>query len=335
MKGNKIRRAGLLLCLCGLCVLCGKVFLARAEPVTRLDPAGWGSDHVGKPVPEYVTGDECLFCHRMDVGPAWGKNRHQLTIREVDPNSPALAALKKSPALKPLAEEVKLVLGDQNRLRFLKQSAAYGKLDLLTTEWVPPHTGETGKLLAVDQPYWDTRKFADACAGCHTTAVDSKNHAFSAIAIDCYACHGEVNLQHSKDTSLVFLAKKRKDPARVVTSICAQCHVRTGKSASTGLPYPNNFVAGDNLFRDFKVDFSPEQIKRLNPADRHIMENVRDVVLLGRDEVTCLSCHDVHKQSSKKHHKVVESGSCLSCHNATGSKKIRPSYEVHSQTCGY
>ena len=47
----------------------------------------------------------------------------------------------------------------------------------------------------------------------------------------------------------------------MVTSICAQCHVRTGKSRSTGLPYPNNFVAGDNLFRDFQVDFSDEALE--------------------------------------------------------------------------
>jgi hypothetical protein len=28
-------------------------------------------------------------------------------------------------------------------------------------------------------------------------------------------------------------------------------------------------VAGDNLFRDFQVDFSDEQLARLNPADLH------------------------------------------------------------------
>jgi hypothetical protein len=33
------------------------------------DPAAWGTNHVGQPVPEYVHGDECLFCHRFNVGP--------------------------------------------------------------------------------------------------------------------------------------------------------------------------------------------------------------------------------------------------------------------------
>jgi hypothetical protein len=73
----------------------------------------------------------------------------------------------------------------------------------------------------------------------------------------------------------------------------------------------------------------------LNPADRHVLENVRDVVMLGKDEVTCLSCHDVHKQSSRKHAKLAEDDSCAACHNESGSKKKRKTYEVHSKTCQY
>jgi hypothetical protein len=300
-----------------------------------LDPGAWGSDHVGKPVPEYVTGGECLFCHRNDVGPTWSKNRHHLTIREVEPDSSSLAILKKVPGHKEKAEEVKLMMGGVHRQRFLKPGAAYGHLDVLSTALMPARPGETEKLVAADNPQWDTKKFATSCAGCHATGVDAKTQAFSSPSVDCYGCHGEVDAKHSKDTSLVYLAKKRKDPARVVTAICAQCHVRTGKSRSTGLPYPNNFVAGDNLFRDFQVDLSSDASKSLNPADRHVLENVRDVVVLGKEDVTCLSCHEVHQQSTKKHHRVAASDSCLHCHNATGSKKIRKSYEVHSPTCDY
>jgi hypothetical protein len=290
-----------------------------------VDPAGWGSDHVGKPLPEFVSGDECLFCHRNDIGPNWDDSRHNRTVRDVEPDSPALAKL---PEFK---DQVQLVLGRSRLQRFLKRSEAYGKLDVLSVAWNPAEA----KMVNPEKPHWDTKFFAAGCAGCHATAVDPKTQAFTALALDCYACHGVVDLKHSKNPALAPLAKKRKDPARVVTSICAQCHVRTGKSASTGLPYPNNFVAGDNLFRDFKVDLSPEAISKLNPADRHVLENVRDVVVLGKEEVTCLTCHDVHKQSSKKHHKLADDASCTTCHNPTGSKKVRPAYEVHSHTCGY
>jgi hypothetical protein len=314
--------------LCVLCALCGYAF-------SQQNPAAWGSDHVGQPPPEFVSGDECLFCHRLDVGPSWPKNHHNLTVRERERDSQALAELKKAPGMAEPAEQVKYVLGDGKRLRFLKASAEFGKLELLGAQWEPSHAGKPARLIDADKNHWDAKKFADACAGCHATAVDAKTHAFSAVTLDCYVCHGDVDVKHSKDPKLVYLAKKRHDPARVVTAICAQCHIRTGKSRSSGLPYPNNFVAGDNLFRDFEVDLSPEHYRALNPGDRHVLENIRDVAVLGKEDVTCLSCHNIHKQSSKKHHLVEESDSCLSCHQATGSKKIVKPYEVHSPTCEY
>jgi hypothetical protein len=301
----------------------------------KLDPAAWGSDHVGQPVPEYLTGDECLFCHRTGIGGnAWTGNRHNLTIHELEPEDPALKALQKKFGMS-VASEAKMMLGGRRLGCFLKRSDAYGKLDMLSTQWQPPAAGKDGALVGAHEATWDAKKFGDSCAGCHATAVDSKTRAFSSPALDCYVCHGAVDPKHSKDTSLVHLSKKRNDPARVTISICAQCHVRTGQARSTGLPYPDNFIAGDNLFRNLAVDFSAQALERLNPADRHVMANVRDVVLLGQDEVTCLSCHEVHKQSTLKHRRLIKTDLCLNCHEATGSMKVRKSYEVHSKTCGY
>jgi hypothetical protein len=308
-----------------------------AEPPRTLDPAAWGSDHVGKPVPEYVAGDECLFCHRNDVGPSWNDNHHNRSVRELAPDSEGLAALLKSPALKGLAGSASLVMGETHRQRFLKPAAAYGQLDLLSVGWVPPRAGAEaeGKLVDTERPQWDTKTFADSCAGCHSTAVDSVQRTFAARSLDCCVCHGPVPNEHTKNAALVYLSPRRKDPGRVTTSVCAQCHVRTGTARSTGRPYPNNFVAGDNLFRDFQVDFSADAIDRLDPGDRHIVQNVRDVVLLGKDRVTCLSCHDVHKQSSRKHHLLAQAESCFTCHGEAGLKHERKPYAVHSKVCGY
>ena len=323
-----VMTSSLFLLLFGLCALCGEIS-SREQ-----NPAAWGSDHVGKPLPEFVSGDECLFCHRTDVGPNWPKNHHNQTIREPEADSVGMGELKKSFA-EP-AGHVKFVMGGiQEQQRCLKPSAEYGKLELFSAKWDPAHAGKAARLVDTDHPHWDAKKFAEGCAGCHASAVDAKTRAFAAVSLDCFVCHGDVDVKHSKDPALVILAKKRHDPARVVTSICAQCHMRTGKSRSTGLPYPNSFVAGDNLFRDYEVDFSADRLKELNPGDRHVLENVRDVVLLGKEEVTCLSCHNVHKQSSRKHRLEAESEACLTCHNATGSKKIVKPYEVHSKTCEY
>jgi predicted CXXCH cytochrome family protein len=308
--------------------------LVTADEPKRLDPAAWGSDHVGKPVPEYTTGDECLFCHREKIGARWGENRHNLTIRPLDPDSPAGRALKQPPAAE-FADAVRFVMGGQNRQRFLKPSKEYGKLDLLSVEWVPQHDGNPGRLVAVERPHWNGTQFANSCAGCHTTAVDPKEKAFSAVSLDCFTCHGNVPADHAKKPELAHLSPHRKDEPRVVTSICAQCHVRTGQSKVTGRPYPTNFVAGDNLFRDFRADFSDEALKAISSADRHVMENVREVVVFGRETVTCLSCHDVHGRSSKKHHRVAEGASCLTCHNADGPRRHQKPFSNFSKTCGY
>src|SRR6478672_3058571 len=98
--------------------------VVRSATAQTLDPAAWGSDHVGRPVPEFTSGDECLFCHR-DVGPGWPTNRHGQTVRTANMEAEGLAALTRVPELKSLAGEVEFLLGASNRLRFLKRSAEH------------------------------------------------------------------------------------------------------------------------------------------------------------------------------------------------------------------
>jgi hypothetical protein len=254
-------------------------------------------------VPRYVTGDECLFCHRVKVADTWEKNPHARTVRPRDDGDPVPA-------------EATFVLGAHPPQRGLKQDG-YGKFDLLSP-------GKT----------WDKQTFALCCAGCHTTAVDPQTHAFSTSSLDCYTCHGIAPENHPNDTSLIWFSKKHsKDPKQIV-SICGQCHLRAGKAKSSGLPYPNNFVAGDNLFADFQIDFTKADDPKLNPADRHILRNVRDVVQNGGD-VACISCHKIHDDTSAKHRFVLTGPICLDCHNPDGPKKIVKQYSVHSDLCEY
>jgi predicted CXXCH cytochrome family protein len=132
----------------------------------------------------------------------------------------------------------------------------------------------------------------------------------------------------------MWLSKKRRDDARAITSICAQCHIRSGKSRSTGLPYANNFMAGDNLFQDFSVDFSKVDDETLNPADRHVLRNVRDVAVRGDLSTFCLTCHDVHVSSTSRHSQARRGAICADCHGKTFAPQVKP-YEVHSALCEY
>jgi hypothetical protein len=300
----------------------------------RIDPAAWGSDHVGREVPQYMESGECLFCHRDQVGGTWQTNKHDRTIRDAEAAEPAMQALAADPKTKGLVGEVQLLLGDTRAQRFLKRSATYGKADLLSVRAIFGR-GRRPRLESAEKPHWDDHTFATGCAGCHATAVNPETHAYSTVSLDCFACHGDATDEHANDPKLMPLAKARKDPPAVVTSICASCHVRFGKSKSSGLPYPNNFVAGDNLFRDFQVDFDRADDAKLNPADRHVMDNVREVVERGRETMTCLSCHDVHSGSSKKHRELAVEKYCQHCHDAGQPIQGHKTYEVHSERCQY
>lgn len=302
----------------------------RAE----LDPSAWGSDHTEELLPEYVDSGECLFCHRNDIGESWSKNKHAQTVHDIPAESPAMAALMAAPGGKEVAAQVELLMGDTRAQRFLKRSAAFGQFELLSATAVHGR-GRRFVIEPRDPPHWDAEIFSKRCAGCHTTGIDPDTHAFMTASLDCYVCHGDGPLEHANDPKLMPLAEARKDSPEVVTSICAQCHIRSGKSKSSGLPYPNNFVAGDNLFKDFHVDWSLADDPQLNPADRHVLDNVREVVLYGNKEMTCLSCHEVHAGNAVKHRSVPDQAYCQHCHEPGKDKKLHKIYEVHSELCGY
>lgn len=312
------------------------VRVTAAEPADlteKLDPAAWGEDHVGQAVPEFVEGGECLFCHRGSVGGDWQRNRHSKTIHDVIPGGTEINALARGPHAA-LAAEVEMLLGHSRSVRYLKRGEKYGHLDLLSVGAVGSRGGRF-RLNSADPPGWQEDHFNQRCAGCHSTAVDPESAAFASPSLDCFVCHGDATEEHGNQPELMPLAKARKDPPRAVISICAQCHVRHGKSRATGRPYATNFVAGDNLFKDFEVDWSAADDPALNTIDRHILQNVRDVVLLGQEQVTCLSCHTVHKSDDSVHRTLPRTAQCNACHAPDRPLTEFIRGEVHSPLCEY
>src|SRR5882724_1343799 len=298
-----------------------------------VDPAAWGSSHVGKPIPEYVHGDECLFCHRNDVGGTWQDNAHGVTIRQKEDAAELAKLMEKQPPYAEQADQIEYFLGSRNHIRFLKK-AGYGKFSMLNAQANLSQDRRVEKWTYTTKLVWEKDKFADRCAGCHTTGVDSMAKTFAGFGIDCYACHGDVNPEHSNDISLVWLSKKRRNDAKAIMSICAQCHLRSGKSKTSGLPYADGFIAGDNLFQDFQVDFSAADKPESNPADRHILYNVRDVVLRNKEGTTCITCHDIHTHSTKKHTSATLGPVCVVCHESDTTKKVK-AFDLHSPLCEY
>lgn len=317
---------------------------AHGQAVKTLDPKAWGSNHVNGEIPEFVHGDECLFCHRNTIGARWQKNAHGVTLRQREDAVELQPLLKAQPALAKLGDEIEYFLGSRQHIRFLKKTG-YGKFALLTTQAdLPPGTDkQAARWRNASQPAWENEKFANRCAGCHTTAVNAQTRTFAAFGLDCYVCHGYVNLEHTNDTTRMLLAKANRTPKEVVTSICAQCHLRSdngeAKAKSNGLPYPNTFIAGDNLFQDYQVDWRRADDPKLNPGDRHIWRNVRDVAI-NDQTTTCLSCHQIHAADpatrTQKHYGLPRAPICFECHSSTAGQftQVRK-YEVRSGLCEY
>ena len=298
----------------------------------ELDPTSWGSDHVGKPIPDYVTGDECLFCHR-DIGKTWQKNRHQLTLRRFLRESKEDQVLNKEDKHRLIAEQADFVLGGSYQIRFLKRSKKYGHLDMLTAKLQANASGDWN-MEDNSSMTWEHDRFNRDCAGCHTTAVDAKTNAFSATSLDCFVCHGNVDLQHTKNPNVVFLSKQHRDPRKVVAT-CGQCHLRGGKSKSTGRPFAHHFVAEDNLFQDFQIDLSEQHLNSLGPLERHIFQSVRDVLVRGNMSLDCLKCHDIHAGSSAKHQELDQDHRCFICHLSDREMSKTRKFEKHHKTCDY
>src|SRR5260370_34744056 len=97
--------------------------IAAAVAQTR-NPAAWGGDHVGKPLPEHVHGDESLFCHRNDIGQTWQKNTHGVSLRSREDGEELVQKLNP-----PNEDEV--FLGRRHEARFLKKDG-HGKVAVLS-----------------------------------------------------------------------------------------------------------------------------------------------------------------------------------------------------------
>lgn len=295
----------------------------------------WGEDHVSDAVPEYMTGTECLFCHRDYVGPRWGANSHNRAVRLPAEDSDEWKSFL-AHAGNESRDEV-MLLGSAGIVRYLKKLDAYGQAAIHSTLW-QGHADAPGEVADAPgaHPGWDEKQFNQDCAGCHASAIDTETASFGTLGLDCYVCHGPLEVEHAGDASGVLFAKGQPIDPRVVIATCGQCHLRGGKSQATGRPFATNFVVGDNLFRDFAVDFSDQNIKQMDPIDRHVFENSRDVLIRDQKDVTCITCHSVHGESSAAHMELEVTDSCYACHQPGKElSDVLINRHPHHPTCQY
>jgi hypothetical protein len=244
--------------------------LLLASAVVAATEQGSG-DSRAQAIANYPTGDSCLFCHRNEIGATWLDNSHAWTVRPVG----------EPPKVGATPPDATHVIG-KDHFRPLKQNG-YGKFALLTL-------GGTS---------WQTNVFEKDCAGCHTTAVNPQTGEFSSIALDCYSCHGNVPENHATRKGMALLSRTRANADKEAISICGSCHLRGGRSKTSGRPYPHAFIAGDDLFQDFRVDLKLDSKAQLDSSDSHVYLKTRAVMEGGSDK-SCVDCHRIHGPSEPK-----------------------------------
>jgi hypothetical protein len=228
---------------------------------------------IAQSIADYPTGDSCLFCHRDDVGTSWLDNAHAWTTRPAG----------EPPQVRPVPRDATHVIGKEH-FRPLKQNG-YGKFSLL----------------ALGGTSWQPNVFEKQCAGCHTTAVNPQTGEFSSIGLDCYACHGNVPEGHATRKGTALLSRSRANADKEVIAICGSCHLRGGRSKTSGQPYPHAYVAGDDLFKDFQVDLHLDSRAQLDSSDSHVYLKTR-AVLEGGSDKSCADCHRIHGPPEPQQH---------------------------------
>ena len=138
-----------------------------------LDPAAWGSDHVGQGVPMYMDSGECLFCHRAEVGSDLAAQQAQSHDSRARGRQPALAALKADAASKSVGR--RSAAADGRRAGTAVPQTVAGLRQGRHAVAPSPRLAAAAapKLEKTANPHWDAEAFAKECAGCHTTAVQS------------------------------------------------------------------------------------------------------------------------------------------------------------------
>jgi hypothetical protein len=259
-------------------------------------------------------------------------------MRSPDAEEPAMRALAEAGIEGLSPSEIDILLGDGPNVRFLKRLPEYGKASVFSASYAEDPEAKSPRdcFRNLENPHWDDRLFADRCAGCHATGIDTQTASMSTPSLECYVCHGLTEIEHTTPEATALLSGSQPTDARVELSICGQCHLRGGRSRATGRPYPTNFVPGDNLLRDFQVDFDEAAVSAMDPVERHIFVNARDVLLRNQSELTCTSCHSIHENNSEKHGELDEVAYCAICHKPgkAMSDAALPKRRS-SKTCGY
>lgn len=264
----------------------------------------------------YVGSEKCGECHDQ-IFATWQQTLHARAIQDAKKNPKIIdgdfSIESEFKIFK--TEDIILTHGIQWKQRYIDKD-----WHILPAQWV--YQTETWADYHFDE--WKKVDWREACAKCHVVGYDEKTKDWVELSVGCEACHGpgeeHVNADAAKKVGTIVNPKKL--PSDRQAEICGQCHTR-GKTPDEKYEYPIGYMPGEDLIpADFKP-VSKDDTKAWWP-DGSVKQH-RQQYIEWKDSrhqiagVTCVTCHDTHKQTTKFGTKLSPNNLCLGCHSSVST----------------
>lgn len=310
------RTPGLLVVgLAALLWTCASADLAGLRGAPEAAPVA-APDKGRAPTPDAYYGSQfCLGCH-YPAYQEWSESAHHRTVRE--PTEKELERLRANIFCAGI--EPDWVLGGTHHLRFLldKPNAEGEPRTFVLPCSYNVHAAEW-ELLNFEN--WDQLEWQGRCQACHVTGlrhdVEKGAFAFAEQGVGCESCHGPGSRHGGfadKGDMVAFGSSKKAAGTAAETMVCASCHLQGGASRTTGFPYAHNYTPGDDLLADLAFDWKEVEDAEKNPIDVHQKLMIKQVLIDGKTDLSCTSCHSFHAVKHEKHKTLPRSDYCFTCH---------------------
>jgi len=251
-------------------------------------------------VTNYVIGpDQCAKCH-SDVAASYQTTLHSRMVRPLGPG--ATTANFADPKAPIKASDVLFVIGTNETNYFVGKDFNYlpASWDATTNSW--------GKR--------SVSSWLTGCAGCHTTGYDASSKTFVALDITCESCHGP-GAKH---------VAAGGDPSRITASVgndtCNSCHGGTDRQGGQIATMGHSTSVQDLV----KLPYAKDACLECHSASAKLaVESGQPAPTLAdfksgshqndTNGVTCVVCHDPHKNANEAQLRVDSEETCTQCHN--------------------
>ncbi|MFO0999006.1 MAG: multiheme c-type cytochrome [Planctomycetaceae bacterium] len=184
-----------------------------------------------------------------------------------------------------------------------------------------------------DHPHHDSFERATdfGCLICHVGNVESSpDHGgqlkIVETAIGCERCHGP-GAEHAEKwrNSSPTASRSGQDstivnPRRLTRerseSICAQCHLRGNATVLVSGKSLRDFLPG-MLLTDVRIDYRLTSNSDTMKVVGHVDQMHASRCFQKSESLSCITCHDMHKEQSKQNDSELYQRQCLECHQSS------------------